>query len=172
MMSIELHCPKCSKLIRAPENAGGKHGKCPYCGNTVYVPLPPDESEEIGLAPIDDDAERQAEELRRESARYAALLDQGDGGLPDDQPKGGRRTSERPGEVVDMPEEVQKFVVAMHGSNLEEAEAAAIRLGRAGQRAKDYVEGLTLDEVPPSFASVPPPLAKGFLKALLNRLNE
>ena len=57
-MSIELHCPKCGKLIRAPENTGGKHGKCPYCQGRVYIPMPYCKEEEILLAPIDAEEDR------------------------------------------------------------------------------------------------------------------
>ena len=72
-MSIELHCPQCQKLIRAPDGAGGKRGKCPFCGSMVYIPTPPDEGEEIGLAPIDPDEERRAEELRKEAIHTAEI---------------------------------------------------------------------------------------------------
>ncbi|MCO6436396.1 MAG: hypothetical protein J5J06_04845 [Phycisphaerae bacterium] len=175
-MSIDLTCPQCGKQIRAPENAGGKHGKCPYCATSVYIPLPPavDEEEEIGLAPFDEEEERREEELRRESARYAALLDKAAEGqnVGAGEPPSRTRPTQKPGEVIDLGDEVEKFVLAMHESNLEEAEAAVRRLTKAGKRAREYVEGLTLDEMPPEYGSVPPPLAKGFLKALLNRLGK
>jgi hypothetical protein len=58
-MSIDLHCPQCTKLIRAPDNAGGRHGKCPYCEAKVYIPTPPAEDDEIKIAPFDaTDAKR------------------------------------------------------------------------------------------------------------------
>ena len=76
-MSIQLHCPRCGKLIKAPDNAGGKHGKCPYCKESVYVPMPADEVEEIGLAPVDEEAERRAEEERRASLDYVTSVSQG-----------------------------------------------------------------------------------------------
>ncbi|MCH7474571.1 MAG: cytochrome C oxidase subunit IV family protein [Gemmatimonadetes bacterium] len=48
-MSIELHCPQCEKLIKAPDTAGGRHGKCPYCGRDVYIPAI---SATAALAPV------------------------------------------------------------------------------------------------------------------------
>lgn len=175
-MSIDLSCPQCGKQIRAPENAGGRHGKCPYCATSVYIPLPPAADDEIGLAPLSEEDERREEELRRESARYAALLDKAAEGanlVGGDAPAPARpRPSEKPGEVIELGDEVEKFIIAMHQSNLDEAESAVRRLNRAGKRAKEYVEGLTLDEMPPDYGSVPPQLAKGFLKALLSRLGK
>lgn len=174
-MSIELHCPQCEKLIRAPDNAGGKHGKCPYCATEVYIPVPFDDSELIGLAPIDEAEERRAAQERQEALRYAAAMDK-DADLkvaPEDAGPsrgGGRRPEAPPGEVVDIGDHVERFVLAMRDSKLEEADRIAGKLKRAGPRARDYVEGLLLDPTPPPIVGVPRPLVQGFLKALLERL--
>jgi hypothetical protein len=176
-MSIELHCPKCMKLIRAPDNAGGRHGKCPYCEAMVYIPTPATEVEDIPLAPVDEEDERHEEELRRETARYQASLDR-----ERDAPRGGAegaagraaatapRPQEVPGEVVDIAGNVEQFVLAMGSSKLDDADRVVGRLKRAGSRAKDYVEGLLLDPTPPPMGNLPKPLIQGFLKTLLQRL--
>jgi len=175
-MSIDLHCPQCAKLIRAPDDAGGRFGKCPYCERKVYIPTPPEQIEDIPLAPVDEEEERRAEELRREAMELAATvahdkttIAEGDG--PSKASGGAVRRPEVPGEVVDIGDEVERFVLAMRDSKLDQAERAVATLKRAGQRAKDHVEGLFLDEMPPQYEKVPPPLAKGFLKTLLGRLS-
>ena len=169
-MSIELHCQQCQKLIRAPDNAGGKRGKCPYCGNNVYIPTPSDGSEEIGIAPIDQEEERRAEELRREAIQYAARVDHAtDAGKADDR-SAGAGVPQPPGEVVDLNAEVETFVVAMRDSKLDEADAAAARLKRTGTRARDHVQGLLMDQMPLQVEGVPDPVVRGFLKALVSRL--
>ena len=162
-MSLELHCPQCQKLIRAPDGAGGKRGKCPYCKNTIYIPTPPDEREEIGLAPVDEEEERRAEKLRRESIQYAAAVAH----VKDVGPEGAVREA---GDTVDITAEVETFVLAMHASKLDVADAAAARLERAGVQARDYVQWLMSDETSITFENIPPPLANGFLKTLLDRL--
>ncbi len=174
-MSIELNCPQCEKQIRAPDNAGGKHGKCPYCAAEVYIPTPVNDADLIGLAPIDEVEERRADQERLEALRYAAAMDK-DSDLkvaPDDAgPSRGpaRRPEPPPGEVVDIPEHVERFVLAMRDSKLDDADRVAGKLKRVGPRARDYVEGLLLDPTPPPFQGVPKPLVQGFLKALLQRL--
>ena len=170
-MSIELHCPSCTKLIRAPDEAGGKHGKCPYCKQSVYIPTKPDESEEIGLAPIDEEDELRAERFRQEDADYAAAVSR-DAGLDADAggAAGDPDFEQAPGEAVDLGAEVKAFVIAMRDSELAEAEAAAARLKAAGTRARDYVQGLLIDELVPEFENVPSPLVHGFLKPLVSRL--
>ena len=181
-MSIEIHCPSCSKLIRAPEDAGGKRGKCPYCKNSVYIPMPADEDDVIPVAPIDTDDERRAEELRQEALRYAASLDKevkprggpspgaGPGGAAP-PPRDGPRAVPAPGEVIDIAGAVEQYVLAMRDSKLKTAQEAVGGLKEAGTRARDYVQGLLLDEVPPTFQDVPPPLMKGVLKKLLHELS-
>lgn len=174
-MSIELHCPKCAKLIRAPDNAGGKRGKCPYCKESIYIPLLPDDGEEIGIAPIDDADKRREKELRRESIGYVAAV----GHVKDAPPEGAAARGSRsdaapsaaPGEVVDMGQEVEAFLSAMRDSKLTEADQAVARLKQTGARAKDHVEGLLLDEMPPSVKGLAPPLVKGLLKTLSERLS-
>lgn len=172
-MSIELHCPTCSKLIRAPDTAGGKRGKCPYCKESIYIPLPPDEADEIGIAPIDENEVRREKEMRRESISYVAAV----GHAKDAPTEGAVRKSRSnavpqaaPGEVVDIGKEVEVFLSAMRDSKLTEADQAVARLKQAGSRAKDHVEGSLLDEMPPSVKGLPPALVKGFLKTLADRL--
>ncbi len=62
-MSIEFHCEHCSKLIKAPNEAGGQNGKCPHCKAVNYIPMPQDEAEELPLVPLDE-----ADERRRQPA--------------------------------------------------------------------------------------------------------
>ncbi len=173
-MSIELHCPQCQKLIRAPDEAGGRRGKCPFCKNNVFIPRPPDETEEIGLAPIDEEEERRAEEARRESLRFVAAVDK----AKDSKLLAGEAASSVNGPPPvptagggdNIAAEVETFIIAMRDSKLDAAEAAATRLRSAGARARDYVQGLLVDEIPPEFENVPAPVVQGFLKALLSQL--
>lgn len=170
-MSIELHCTQCQKLIRAPDKAGGRRGKCPYCGNSVYIPTPAGEDEEIGLAPLDEEEENRAEEERRRATRYAAQVDHESGGVPasDDEPASGLDDS--PGEVVDIDAEVESYVLAMRDAALDAAQAAAARLKRIGPRARDHVQGMLADSMLPAFENLPAPVAQGFLKKLLGELS-
>ena len=61
-MSIVLHCNHCGKKISAPDGAGGKWGKCPACHNEVYIPDLNDD-EELTLAPLDEEEQKQKKEL-------------------------------------------------------------------------------------------------------------
>jgi len=177
-MSIELHCTQCGKLIKAPDEAGGRHGKCPYCECKVYIPPPEDQIEEIPLAPIDETEIEQERRLRQEALDIAKTVMSDKTAIPEGDARSGasqagavtRRVQEVAGEVIDVQEEVERFVLAMRDSKLDQAERAVATLSGAGERATDYVQGLMVDEMPPDFENVPPPLLKGFLKTLLSRL--
>lgn len=67
-MTISFHCESCKKKIKAPDDAGGKWGKCPYCTHRCYVPLPKSDDEpELKLAPIDEAEETQMGDLMRQT---------------------------------------------------------------------------------------------------------
>lgn len=175
-MSIELHCPQCSKIIRAPDNAGGKHGKCPHCQHRVYIPMSEDKIEILELAPISEEELQQEEQLRRESISYAANISHdksspsSESGSSTTSPGDSVRQPEVVGEVIDIGEVVERFIIAMRDSKLNDADQAVVELSKAGKRSKDYVQGLIVDEMPPQIDNVPPPLLKGFLKTLLGRI--
>jgi len=166
-MSIDLHCPGCAKLIRAPDNAGGRHGKCPYCGRSVYIPMPEAEVEILGIAEPTEEKRRLEQQLRKESTSYVAGVSHADGDVPMETGVGGPET---PGKVADLPGLVNQFLCAMRDAKLDEADRAVAALKRAGKKAKDYVTGVMLDEIAPQVEGVPEPVLKGFLKTLSAKL--
>lgn len=174
-MSIKFHCDHCGKLVKAPDERGGKRGRCPACNESVYVPLPLEESDLIPLAPIDEDQERAEAQARAESARAAAALDHEDrlppeGAMPSRTPETAAAIP-RAVPIGDLHELITRFVRAMRNSKLDEADRIANTLRTDRRRAHAAVQQLLLDEIPPAgLADIPPPLMKGFLKNLQGRL--
>ena len=174
-MPIKFHCSHCGKMVKAPDEAGGKRGRCPSCKESVYVPLPPDEDEAIPLAPIDDQQEKADARARAESSRAAAALDHEDrippeGAMPSRTPETAAAipTVEA---IADVGKLIERFVQAMSDSKLDHADRIANQLRTDRRRTKAAVQQLLLDEIPPaSLGDIPPPLVKGFLKNLQGRL--
>ena len=164
-MSIDLHCPQCQKLIRAPDNAGGRRGKCPYCGGSVYIPTPPEETEEIGLAPIDETEEERARKLRREAAQFTA-----DVGIGVDGGDLGGEESDAPGVSMDIDSEIEAFVIAMRDSQLDEADAVSDRLKKTTRESRQRIQQMLAEGSVPVVENVPPPVVQGFVKTLLGRV--
>lgn len=164
-MSIEVHCPQCQKLIKAPDGAGGKRGKCPFCKASVYIPEPVDDLEPIPIKPVDKEEEDLAAELRAESTRYAATIDHATGGKTADAKEGGL------GAEVDVESDVEVYLRSMHKSDLDAMHAAVARLKRSGEHGRDYINGLLEDEASIPFDEIPKNLAQGFLRKLLEKLS-
>jgi len=85
-MSINFNCESCKKKIKAPDEAGGKWGNCPFCKHRCYIPSPKTEGEEeLTLAPLDTSEETQMEELKQEVKNLTHdILSQNT--LPEDHP--------------------------------------------------------------------------------------
>lgn len=45
-MPIKVTCPKCQGVLHAPDDAGGKRGKCPTCGTVLAIPANAPRAEE------------------------------------------------------------------------------------------------------------------------------
>jgi len=185
-VSIEINCPNCEHQIRAPDDAGGKQGLCPYCQTKVYIPMPVKDEDMIPLAPLDPEEEEHDRELQRESVRYSAAFDKDadiQAGAGERESRGNAGAARRsggapsgsnappPGEVIDIADEVERYVIAMRDSKLDEADKVVNKLKRVASRARSYVEGLLLDPTPPPIGNVPKPLLNGFLKSLAGRLS-
>jgi uncharacterized membrane protein/predicted RNA-binding Zn-ribbon protein involved in translation (DUF1610 family) len=52
-VTIEFHCPHCSKLLKTPDDKAGVRANCPGCGELVIVPSPAQEAahSDASLAP-------------------------------------------------------------------------------------------------------------------------
>jgi phage FluMu protein Com len=51
-MPIEFSCTACGQLVRTPDSAAGKKGKCPHCGTIAQIPFASPPSAVAGLTPL------------------------------------------------------------------------------------------------------------------------
>jgi hypothetical protein len=168
-MAIEFHCHACGKLVRAPDDAGGKHAKCPACHQSVYVPLPATELDPLPLAPVDESFEREKERLMRETRDLQhRLLHERD--LPADAvrpPSPAAGASEAFPQAIDIETVVIEYAICMADGNLEEANELAALIRKNRKAADDYIQRLMVDEIlPPQLSRIPRPVLMGFFKQL------
>ena len=166
-MAIELHCNHCGKLVRAPDDAGGKHGKCPTCHQSVYIPTPADQIEPLAIAPVDESVEAKQRRLAAEAARLHNRL------LYDREAPPERAGEERRAEQVmpppkpNMEQLIVEYAVAMAEGRLNDAERTAEDIRRDIGTAEDVMQRLTVDEIPPpKLAKIPRPVLVAFFKQL------
>lgn len=167
-MTIQFHCSHCRKEIQAPDAAGGKRGKCPFCGTSNYIPAPVTEDDAIPLAPLDDEDERrrkkEVEELLRQERELLA------------------ETGSRPVEPQEPPDDdakpelrnlVVKHCLFMFAGKLPQAQAQtrllAEQKAHALQTVEDFMSGREID---PALANMPGGLLQGFLRQLKQHLQE
>jgi hypothetical protein len=74
-MAIKFNCEKCGRKVQAPDEAGGRRGQCPFCHDSIYIPAPPEQVEEIPLAPLPEDDLKREKEMQREANEYKLLFD-------------------------------------------------------------------------------------------------
>lgn len=165
-MQITFSCERCHKEVKAPESAAGRRGKCPFCNESTYIPMPVSDEDVLPLAPIDEQ-----EEAARQ-ARIKALLEQEKellaetGGSPEPPLEDREQVASQ-----DLHHFVVNYCLDMFNGKLERAETHARKLRRYDQVAfkaiDDFTEG---DALEPALDLIPKAILAGFLSQLRQRL--
>jgi len=170
-MAITFECEHCRKQVEAPDSAAGKRGKCPYCGETSYIPAPLGEDDEIPLAPIDEAEERRRQEEERRLVHEEDPLLEAEGNLGG---KGGAYTPlehRKDVSAEDLHHFVVNFCLDMSASKLNRAPRHAEELREFGntglQAVEDFLSGKVIE---PALDGIPTGVLHGFLKELRERL--
>lgn len=171
-MSISFHCEHCGKKVEAPDDAGGKWGKCPGCNKKVYVPSKqPDE--EIRLAPLDAEDEQRQRRLLAEEARLRQDIMKETEVPEEGAPVKNQANAAQPGVLSDA--EIMTGIIAylrqMADGELEAAEETAKTIISCGTRAVRILERVALSEIPePELGDIPQQVLSGLIKKLRSRL--
>lgn len=182
---IPIQCESCGKHMKAPREAAGKAAKCPACGHSVYIPIPPEEVDELPLAPDDPEELRREEALLEERRRLDRIIAREER-APVEGATGPRQTANREaggGFAARGPEApsgaptqeteqaVIQYLVAMRDSDLDRASSAMGLIKRNRAEARQVVDRLMADQMPPpAMVRVPTPVYLGFLKSLRTQL--
>jgi len=167
-MSITFHCEHCGKKIEAPDNAGGKWGKCPACQNKLYVPGL-DSDEELTLAPIDEGDQAKQKQLMAETHELTQdiLLERE---VPNElaevaTPASG--TSDK-----ELTKNIIAYMQQMANGNLDQAERIANSIVPGGGRALKILDSIALSEIPePELAGIPQQVLSGLIRTLRSKIS-
>ena len=164
-MSISFHCESCKKKITAPDNAGGKWGKCPFCNHKCYIPMPKkDGEEELKLAPLDEDEETKYEQIMRETHNVTGVLLH-----QTESPPGSAQ-----GAKIDEKQLTVRIIIylrQMADGRLDEAQTTADKIVPYKSQAKAILENILRAEKPePELADVPKKVLAGFVRNILTRM--
>jgi len=165
-MSIIFHCQHCHKEVKAPDEAGGKRGKCPFCGQSNYIPAPVKEEEILAIQPLDENEEHRRQEQIEELVKSEEdILAQ---------------TGENPKPPLDQREDVTSedlhhlvvnYCLDMARSSLDSAGEHVKELKRFGYLGRKAVEDfLTGRASEPALDAITKRVREGFLKQLSREL--
>jgi DNA-directed RNA polymerase subunit RPC12/RpoP len=182
-MPIVFHCEHCGKKISAPDNLGGQAGKCPNCHQRIFIPSPPEQLEEIPLAPEDPQDEIRRRQMLQEQLRLQEELDKHKGApdTPAGQEHGAVESalpfsddaSPSAGSASAGPKLnglIEQYVLQMAKGNLDAAEELAEQIIAQGKKAAREVEQMAMQEfLHPAVAKIPASVIAGYFKKLLAR---
>jgi DNA-directed RNA polymerase subunit RPC12/RpoP len=174
-MSITFHCEQCGKKIEAPDNAGGKWGKCPGCKSKVFVPLAKqEEEEELRLAPLDNEDERRKRELMAETIRLQEEI-MSETATPEEgthskaKPAAGKTEAISEAELMTI---VIEYLREMADGDLERAEETVKTIIPNSSKANRILERILSSQVPePELADIPKQVLSGLIKSLRSRFH-
>ena len=167
-MTISFDCENCRKEVKAPDEAAGRRGKCPFCGHSNYIPAPVAEEEVLDLLPEDEEAERRRQaEIRRLLEMEKVLLE---------------ASAEKPAVPLDQRDVVTSddvhhivvnYCLDTFGSKLGRLRTHVVQLRKykgAGQRAvEDFLSGKVNE---PALKPIPPRTLQAFLLQLREELKD
>jgi hypothetical protein len=164
-MTIGFHCESCKKKINAPDNAGGKWGKCPYCHHRCYVPLPESEGEEeLKLAPVDETEEMKYQRMMKETHNITQTLLH-EKSEPDDSDTP-QNANEKDASAL-----VIRYLRLMADGSLDEARKAAEQIMVNKASARTILESILKQKKPvPQLQDIPQKVLEGFIKNMLTRM--
>lgn len=169
-MPIEFDCEHCGKKIKAPDEASGRRGKCPFCQNSVYIPAPVSDEDLLDLEPEDPEFEQRRKQriqelLDAERDLLAEAPDHDAVAVPLDQRE--NLSSE------DLQHLVVNYCLDMSASQLQRAEKHAQQLAKFGPLGRAAVEDFQKGEIDePALNDIPEPLLEAFLKRLADQISE
>jgi len=166
-MSITFECGNCRKTIKAPDDAGGKRGKCPHCGHGVFIPNPAGQEEDIiPLAPLDEEEEQRRKKMTEELLKYEKMFYEGEDSSPP-VPMEHRENLT----AEDFHHFVVNYLLDMQHGNLERARMHVEKMkpfrDLAVAAVDDFAAGRAQE---PALGPIPKPVLAGFLRQLKREL--
>ncbi len=141
-MSITFQCEHCRREVKAPDEAGGKRGKCPYCQQGNYIPVELN-GDIFDLVPLDEPAELQKKAERKSTMEMERNLLAETGGPP---PVPLEHKQDLTSE--DLHHFVTNFCLDMAAGNAERARTHADQLSKFGRTGFEAVEDILTEKVP------------------------
>ncbi len=160
-MSITFQCEHCRREVKAPDEAGGKRGKCPHCQQGNYIPAELN-GDVFDLVPLDETAERQ-----QKSERHSQMEAERDLLAETDGPPSIPLEHKEDLASEDLHHFVINFCLDMAASNVERANTHAEQLSKFGATGFEAVEDILMEKYPePALKHIDRQMRERFLTQL------
>lgn len=173
-MAIEFNCEHCNHLVKAPDEAAGRQGKCPHCGGVNYIRRPPEDGGELELEPLDENEEqRRRQQAAADAAvQWKLLHERNVPGEPGGRGGGGGRGAPpAPPSAKQLASLVVRYVESMSQGKLAQADEVAEQLVRYRTQVASLLDEMVNEDLSAyGLGSLPRPVLMGFLKQLRSKL--
>jgi DNA-directed RNA polymerase subunit RPC12/RpoP len=167
-MPIVFHCESCKKKIQAPDGSGGKYAPCPHCKHRVYIPMPKSalDGDELTLAPIDENEERQRQQMMRETySIQATLLKQ------KEMPEGADLAAAAGMDDRELLKHIVIYLRLTADSQMQEAQKTAEKIVQNKKKAAAILDRIAMSDMPePELADIPPAVLAKLIKTFRAKL--
>jgi DNA-directed RNA polymerase subunit RPC12/RpoP len=166
-MPIQFHCEHCGKKIEAPDNAGGKWGKCPRCHNKVYVPQPDAGDDELKLAPIDEGEALRQRQLMAETFEITQnILEEKT--IPE-VPTSGQNSDMSDERLTEI---VIRYLRQMYEGDLEDAQRTSELIITHRRRVPGVLNQIATSDPPdPELMDIPQQVLSGLIRSLRTQIS-
>jgi len=163
-MAISFRCQHCVKKVEAPDSAGGKWGRCPYCKQANYIPMPVSDDELLELAPDEDEQKGNQGAGTLTPEEQALIAEMGHTAPVTSSIPLEHRKDVKPSDIYHI---VVNYCLAMADGKLEQAQMYADELENfhdvAIQAVDDFISGKAIE---PALDKIPTKVLQGFLNQL------
>jgi len=167
-MTITFQCEHCRKEVKAPDDAAGQRGKCPFCGETSYIPTEVSEDDVLPLAEVDEQEERERERKMQQ------LVEDEQARLSEEDLKQEIPLDQRDNvSSHDLHHFVVNYCLDMAEGKMERAAQHAAKLKNYGHTGSQAVEDfLTGNALEPALDKLPAKVRNGYLNQLAETLRK
>ncbi len=173
-MSIIVQCKQCKKKIEVPDKASGHRIKCPGCAHIIQIDhQPPPETDELRLAPLDDDEENTRKQLLAETLQITECIFQEKPAPVEDQTDSPGSEDEEPTNEKSkkLRAAIVQYLRFMADGELDKAALLGKKIIVLGKAALPIIDELALNHTPEAeLADLPPQVLSGLIRTLRGKI--
>lgn len=169
-MTISFRCESCKKKVKAPDEAGGKWGSCPYCKHRLFIPrAKTDDEPELKLAPVDESELSHIDDLMKETHSLTQKILHEDSVI--DEGVEDTAAAKAVGEK-ELTKQCIIYLRQMADGDLMEAETTLAALKGSRKTAQRIFTAMSRSERPePELQDVPDSIMQGLIRDAVNKLS-